>query len=166
MILNPAPMRADFDPALLDDIDILIPNETEFAALVNLLPGTREVAGNGLPFTEGDLAALGEGDLHNLCRRFGVGTLIVTLGSRGCFISRPEGHCLVAAMKGIHAVDTTGAGDAFVGAFATALAELGIDRVEEAARFANAAAGISVTRPGTAPAMPSRGEIEGLLASQ
>ena len=59
-------------------------------------------------------------------------------------------------------IETTGAGDAFNGGFATALAE-GMDPVT-AVRFGCATAGISVTRPGTAPAMPSRTEIDALLA--
>jgi ribokinase len=58
-------------------------------------------------------------------------------------------------------VETTGAGDAFVGGFAAALAR-GVEPIE-AARFGSAAAGISVTRAGTAPAMPRRAEIEALL---
>jgi ribokinase len=61
-------------------------------------------------------------------------------------------------------VETTGAGDAFNGGFAVALSE-GRD-VVEAVRFGCATAGISVTRAGTAPAMPSRAEIEALLARQ
>ena len=165
VILNPAPMRSDFDAALLADVSILIPNETEFTALANLLPQTQGAL-TGTPLNENDLATLSDQDLHVLCRRFGVETLIVTLGARGCFISRPDGHSFVPAMRGIRAVDTTGAGDAFVGAFAAALAELGADKIESAARFANAAAGISVTRPGTAPAMPMRAEIDALLKQQ
>jgi ribokinase len=165
VILNPAPMRPDFDAALLSDVSILVPNETEFTTLVNLLPQTQGALA-GTPFSEDALGLLADDDLHSLCRRFKVGTIIVTLGERGCFISQPDGHCLVPAMRGIRAVDTTGAGDAFVGAFATALAEFGSGRIEDAARFANAAAGISVTRPGTAPAMPVRADIDALLKQQ
>lgn len=165
VILNPAPMRSDFDPALLADVSILIPNETEFAALVNLLPQTRSALAGG-SFSEHDLASISAEELHGICRAFGLETLIVTLGSRGCFISGREGHCLLPAVRGIRAIDTTGAGDAFVGAFATALAELGREKIPAAARFANAAAGISVTRPGTAPAMPRRADIDALLKQQ
>lgn len=165
VILNPAPMRPDFDAALLADVSILIPNETEFVALVNLLPQTQASLA-GTPLSEEALAALEGDDLHTLCRRLNVETIIVTLGARGCFISRAAGHFLVPAMRGIRAVDTTGAGDAFVGAFAAALAELGSEQMEVAARFANAAAGISVTRAGTAPAMASRAEIDALVTQQ
>lgn len=147
VVLNPAPMRTDFDPAMLVNVDVLIPNETEFAALVKL--------------DERTLATVSDVELHALCRGVGVPVLILTLGSRGCFISQPDGFCAVAAISGIKAVDTTGAGDAFVGAFATAFAEH--EEVERAARFANAAAALSVTRNGTAPAMPYRAEIDALL---
>lgn len=160
-ILNPAPMRVDFDPALLTNVDILIPNETEFCALINLLPQTKATADLG--FNEQKLESLSEDLLHKLCRELGVGTVIVTLGARGCLVSRSESYALIPALPGIKAVDTTGAGDAFVGAFAAALAELGLEEIERAARFANAGAGLSVTKPGTAPAMPTRAEIDALL---
>src|SRR5207244_1632993 len=137
-ILNPAPMRPDFDPALLEHVAILIPNETEFATLARQLPAVRAIA--GADFDDAKLAALEDAKLHELCRLFGVETMIVTLGSRGCFISQPESSAFIPAMKGIKAVDTTGAGDAFVGAFATALAEFGPGEIEKAARFANAGA--------------------------
>lgn len=152
-LLNPAPMRPDLDRALLGLADLLVPNETEFAALVNLL-GLRGKE----PFAESDLAALPFAELHGLCREFGVPALVVTLGSRGCFVSTAEGFEHLPAVPGIVAVDTTGAGDAFVGALAAALAETPGD-LSRAARFANVAAALSVTRFGTAPAMARREEI-------
>ena len=148
-------MRPDFDAAVLTAVDILVPNETEFCALAGLLGLAK--------LDEQTLAALPADALHGLCRRFGVATVIVTLGSRGCLVSRTEGHALVPAVRGVNVVDTTGAGDAFVGALATALAELGPDEIVRAARFANAGAALSVTRAGTAPAMPRRAEIDALL---
>ncbi len=163
VILNPAPMRPDFDAALLANADILIPNETEFAALMNGLSHTRNAAGEG--FDERRLETLADEELNSLCRLLGVPTVIVTLGARGCFVSRPESHALIPAVKGIVAIDTTGAGDAFVGAFAAALAEFGVGEIERAARFANAGAALSVTRAGTAPAMPKRSEIDALLTA-
>jgi len=75
-VLNPAPMRADFDPALLRETDILIPNETEFVALVNqLLP-----AYSKKPYTESTLAAEPPAALHALCRRLGPPVVLITLG--------------------------------------------------------------------------------------
>ncbi len=157
-VLNPAPMRPDFDAATLADVDILVPNETEFCTLSGLLGLAK--------LDEETLAALSPDDLHGLCRRFGVATVIVTLGARGCLVSQVEGHVFVPAITGMKVVDTTGAGDAFVGAFAAALAELGPGEVVRAARFANAGAALSVTRAGTAPAMGRRAEIDALLARQ
>ncbi len=162
VLLNPAPMRPDFDDALLADVGILVPNEAEFCTLVHLLPQTS--AGVGADFDARALETLADGDLHALCRRVGVATVIVTLGARGCFVSGESGHTFIPAVPGIRAVDTTGAGDAFVGALAAALAERGPRGIERAARFANAGAALSVTRAGTAPAMPRRAEIEELLA--
>ncbi len=153
-LLNPAPMRADFDIALLALTDILIPNETEFTALVNMVPNCECV-----DFSDRDLAALAPPALHGLCRQLGVRVVVVTLGARGCFVSTPERFFEVAGVTGIQVVDTTGAGDAFVGAFAAAFVDFGAD-LERAAQFANVAAALSVTRPGTAPAMARRGEIE------
>jgi ribokinase len=156
-VLNPAPMRTDFPATLLAHVDILIPNETEFTALINLLPGTKSVS-----FTESDLKSTPETDLHELCRRIGVPTVIVTLGSRGCFLSQSNGYIFIPAYRGIKVVDTTGAGDAFVGGFAAGLVKFEGD-IAAAARFGNAVAALSVTKFGTAPSMPRAREIAGFL---
>jgi len=159
-VLNPAPMRSDFPVALLTHTDILIPNETEFTALVNQLPQTGSSG-----FTENRLKSITEDDLHALCRKIGVPTMIVTLGSRGCFISRDNGCLFIPAHTGIKVVDTTGAGDAFVGGFAAGLVKFGGD-IAEAARFGNAVAALSVTKFGTAPSMPHASEIARFLKTR
>ncbi|ATC63485.1 ribokinase [Nibricoccus aquaticus] len=156
-VLNPAPMRPDFDPSMLASVDVLIPNETEFTALVNRL----RIAGR-TDFTEAALHALAPAALHALCRTLGPGTVIVTLGKKGCFVSQKSGHASIAAYTGIRVVDTTGAGDAFVGGFAAGLVKFEGD-VLAAARFANAVAALSVTKMGTAPSMPTKAEIAGFL---
>lgn len=156
-ILNPAPMRADFDPALLAHVDVLIPNESEFVALVRRLPHLRRG-----DFDEAALHALPEDALHALCREFGVPTLIVTLGSKGCFVSEPHGHLFIPAHRGIRVVDTTGAGDAFCGGFAAGLVRHGGD-IAAAARLGNAVAALSITKPGAARAMPTQGELRRFL---
>ncbi len=159
-LLNPAPMRPDFPISMLGFTDILIPNETEFTSLVRMLPGT------GCPgFTEKELLMLSETDLQSLCRKIGVPAVIVTLGSRGCFVSLKDGGHLIPACKGIKVVDTTGAGDAFVGGFAAGLIQHGKD-ILTAARFGNAVAALSVTQHGTAPAMPRAKEIAAFLKSR
>lgn len=153
-ILNPAPMRADFAPALLRHADILIPNESEFVALVRALPGVRRRG-----FDEQALHALSRDALHGLCRKFGVPTLIVTLGSKGCFISEKGGHRFIPAHSGLKVVDTTGAGDAFCGGFAAGLVRHH-GRIVEAARLGTAVAALSITKPGAAFAMPTKAELE------
>ncbi len=156
-VLNPAPMRPDFDPAILRHTDVLIPNETEFVALARQLG-----LGGRTPLTEKKLAALSAGALHRLCREFGVPTVIVTLGARGCLVSQPGGATALPAFQGIKVVDTTGAGDAFCGGFAAGLVKFDGD-IPAAARFGNAVAALSVTKRGTAPAMPTAGELARFL---
>jgi ribokinase len=156
-LLNPAPMRADFDPDLLHYVDILIPNESEFVALVRTLPGIRKPG-----FTERELHTLSGETLHALCRKFGVATLIVTLGERGCFVSEKSGHCFLPAYRNVPVVDTTGAGDAFCGGFVAGLVRLNSD-VVEAARFGTAVAALSITKAGATAAMPTQQAIRRFL---
>jgi ribokinase len=158
-VLNPAPMRADFGPSILALTDVLIPNESEFVALVNLLlrPGEAD------PLRESVLLSMGAEAMHRLCRELGVPAVIVTLGRRGCFVSQASGaYALIPGHTGLKVVDTTGAGDAFVGGFAAGLVQSGGD-LPTAARHGNAVAALSVTRFGTAPSMPTRAEIRRFL---
>ena len=87
---------------------------------------------------------------------------MITLGDKGIYFeNKDKSHFVPSLDLGDKVIDTTGAGDAFNGAFATALCE---DKsIEEALKFANAFAGISTTRIGTANSMPSRDEIDKLL---
>jgi ribokinase len=145
-ILNPAPAAAIPD-AMLALCDYATPNETEAAELT------------GVPVT--DLTSA-EAAARALMER-GVGrAVIVTLGENGCLWVDRDRALHVPALNAGPVVETTGAGDAFNGGFAVALAE-GMG-AEAALRFANATAAISVTRAGTAPSMPSRAEIDALLA--
>jgi ribokinase len=157
-VLNPAPMRPDFSPALLQHVDVLIPNETEFVALANQLGFTAK------PLTERALGRLPPAKLHALCAGFGVPVVIVTLGQRGCLVSRRDGYLEVPAFV-VKAVDTTGAGDAFVGGFAAGLVEYDGD-LAAAVRFGTAVAALSVTQPGAAPSMPRRPAIDRLLRAK
>lgn len=143
-ILNPAP-AAVLPDALYGLVDYLTPNETEIATLT------------GITVRSPDDARLAAERL----RARGCGTVIVTLGSMGALLHDARGSVLVPACAVDAVVDTTGAGDAFAGGFAVALAE-GRPPVD-AVRFACATAALSVTRPGTAAAMPARAEIERLL---
>lgn len=145
VLLNPAPVQALPD-AVFAKIDYLTPNETEAAALTGIATET-----------DAGIKQAAEALLAKGC-----GTVIVTLGARGAFVKSRDVETLVPVAPGIKPVDTTGAGDAFAGCFACAIAE-GRSLIE-AVRFANAGAGLSTTRIGTAPAMAQRAEIDALMA--
>jgi ribokinase len=144
-ILNPAPAAA-LDDDLLALCDYITPNESEAEGLT------------GLPVTS---VAEAERAADALLDR-GVGAVVITLGGNGALYRDRTRSVHVPVISAGPVVETTGAGDAFNGGFAVALSE-GMD-VVEAVRFGCATAGISVTRPGTAPAMPARAEIDALLA--
>jgi ribokinase len=144
VILNPAPARALPD-ALLRQVSILTPNETEAGTLTGTRVGSEQAARRAA----------------GLLRARGVETVIVTLGARGALLVDQEGSRLIPGFA-VQAVDTTGAGDTFNGALAVALAE---ERpLPQAVRFANAAAALSVTRRGAQPSAPTRERIDRLLA--
>lgn len=144
-IFNPAPAEP-FPETMYGLCDYIIPNETEAAALVGFPLDTIEDAKRA-----GDVL-LGRG----------VGAAIITLGSRGVLFHAHNASVAIPAVAVGPVLDTTGAGDAFVGGFAAALAD-GKSPVD-AVRFGCATAGIAVTRRGTAPAMPRREEIDALLS--
>jgi ribokinase len=146
-ILNPAP-AAPLSDELLSLADYLTPNETEAKALT----------GRHITSLEDAVAAA------DLLLARGAGTVVLTLGARGALIRNRGLSQHVPAIEAGPVVDTTGAGDAFNGGLALALAE-GRELVQ-AVRFACAVAGLSVTRPGTAPSMPKRAEVDALLATR
>jgi ribokinase len=155
-VLNPAPMRADFDPHILKLTDVLLPNESEFDTLLRQLGLVSRKSPSAVA-----LAAQAPGRLHKLCRRLGVPTVIVTLGTHGCFVSEANRFTALRAHR-VKVVDTTGAGDAFAGGFAAGLVKFDGDQLA-AARFANSVAALSVTKFGTAPAMPAAHAIAKFL---
>ena len=146
-ILNPAPAVAGA-AELLDLADLVTPNESETEALT------------GVAVT--DEASAREGAAALMAA--GARAALVTMGRAGAFYSDGAREAMIPAMPAGKVVDTTGAGDAFNGGLAAALAR-GVDAVE-AARFGAAVAGISVTRPGAAASMPTRDEAEAHLAAQ
>ncbi len=143
-ILNPAP-ALPMPPAVFPLCDYLTPNESEAAGLTGI-----QVAS----IADAERAA-------DKLLSFGSKNIIVTLGAQGAFIRNAQMKKHVPAFNAGPVVETTGAGDAFNGGFAVGLSE-GMDLVS-AVRFGCAVAGISVTRPGTAPAMPNRREVDELL---
>ncbi|MBI1416419.1 MAG: ribokinase [Limimaricola sp.] len=144
-ILNPAPAAA-LPEGMLALADIVTPNETEAEGLT------------GLPVTtmpEAETAA-------RALRAKGAGAVVITLGEKGALYHDAEHMVHVPAFHAGPVVETTGAGDAFNGAMAVALAE-GAEPVR-AVRFGCAAAAISVTRGGAAASMATRTEIDTLIA--
>nr|WP_318383701.1 ribokinase [uncultured Enterobacter sp.] len=144
--LNPAPARMLPDE-LLALVDIITPNETEAEKLT------------GIRVESDDDAARAAQALHAK----GIATVIITLGSRGVWASVNGEGQRVPGFK-VKAIDTIAAGDTFNGALMTALLE---DKpLEEAIRFAHAAAAIAVTRKGAQPSVPWRNEIDDFLTQQ
>ncbi len=144
-VLNPAPAAA-LDPVLAAASDWLIPNEVELAAL----GGTD--AGEDLP---------GDDVLRSVADRVDC-RLLVTLGEAGSALVTTGGEVLRLPAPAVDAVDTTGAGDAFVGGFIWALA--GGRGEIDAIRIATTVAADSVTRPGTQLSFATAEDYERLLA--
>src|SRR5579864_148002 len=144
-ILDPAPAQP-LAAGLLERVDILTPNENEALGLLGWAPAR---------VTTAEAVELAEA-----LRRMGPKTVIVKLGDQGCFAHAGliQGH-----FPGfpVEVKDTTAAGDTFNAALAVALAERA--PLEHALRFANAAAAISVTRPGAQASAPSRREVDAFL---
>ncbi|AHG80338.1 Ribokinase [Mannheimia varigena USDA-ARS-USMARC-1388] len=146
VVLNPAPARALPDE-LLGLLDMITPNETE----AEILTGVKVV----------DEATASQA--AEVFHQKGIETVLITLGSKGVFVSENSLGNIVAGFR-VQAVDTTAAGDTFNGALVTAMLE---DKpFAEAIRFAHAAAAISVTRKGAQPSIPSRQETLDFLSKQ
>jgi ribokinase len=144
LILDPAPAQL-LPSDLLPMVAWFTPNETEadfFARNID----------SGLSIAEPERVA-------RALLRTGVGAVALKLGGKGVLIALRDGSTRMVPARAVDVVDTTAAGDAFNGAFATALM-LGANP-EKAAEFACAAAAVSVTRRGAQPSMPSRDEVDG-----
>jgi ribokinase len=145
-ILDPAPAQP-LPAELLASVDILTPNESEASILLNLPP--RRIAPSDAP------------ELARALRQRGPAAVVLKLGDQGCFYSDAETEIRSPAFP-VTARDATAAGDVFNAGLAVALAE---DRpIAEALRFANAAAAISVMRPGAQASVPSRAEVDQFVA--
>ena len=145
-VLNPAPATPELDPERVRDVSFFIPNETELAILTGLPVGTDQEIGDAA---------------RSLVAK-GVETVIVTLGSRGALLTTREGVRRIAPVR-VEPVDTTGAGDAFVGSFARYFAGgLGLEAaLAQAARYA----ADSVTRRGTQKAYASEAQFQAFCES-
>jgi len=143
VVLNPAPAQP-LDSSLLSMIDVLIPNESETELLTGMPVGNQ---------ADAEAAA-------GVLRELGAGIVILTLGERGALLAQAGGTELFPAFA-VTPVDTTAAGDAFVGGLAVALAEG--KSLAEALRWGNAAGALATTQLGAQPSLPDRQVVERLL---
>lgn len=140
-ILNPAPATKQVATELLQLTDLIVPNETETETLT------------GIPVT----------DEHSMIKAaeafqaLGVANVIITVGSKGAFWMRGEEHGFVPAYK-VAAVDTTAAGDTFIGALSSVLAP-DFSNLGAAVRFANRASSLAVQKLGAQPSIPTEAAI-------
>jgi ribokinase len=145
VILNPAPARP-LDDELMKEISILTPNAGEAKLLTGVEPKDPESCRRAA----------------ELLRKRGVGSVVITLGKEGAFLSTRD-HFELIPGRSVEAVDATAAGDAFNGALAQRLAS-GKD-LRDAIGLANQVAALSVTRLGAQPSLPTHDELERFLAS-
>ena len=143
-LLNPAPATPALDLARIVDVDVFVPNETELAILSGMPVGGEE-----------EIVAAARSLLDK-----GLRTIVVTMGARGALVATADAVERIEPIQ-IETVDTTGAGDAFVGAFARYGAEM---KLEEALRLASRYAADSVTRRGTQKAYASLEAFEAFCA--
>ncbi len=146
VILNPAPASGPLPAEWYASIDYLIPNESEATAL------------SGVTVDSIDSAKVAATRLIQA----GAGKVIITLGSQGALFADGQGFEHLSAPK-VKAVDTTAAGDTFVGGFAAALANGKSEA--EAIRFGQVAAALSVTRAGAQPSIPTLHDVQGFMPS-
>ena len=146
-ILNPAPIQK-LDQQLLQDTDYLIANETEASFLI----------GSAVEHLSKDEAV----SIARQLQKNGSKKVIITLGEQGSVYLDQEKELFTPAYK-VKAVDTTAAGDAFCGAFATAISEN--KPVEYALKFASAAGGLAATKAGAVPSLPTQQEILSMFTS-
>lgn len=144
-ILNPAPAK-EILPELLAVTDLVIPNESESEVLTGIA-------------VDSEAAMLETADYF---KAHGVNNLLITLGSRGVFYCTPHGHGMVPAFK-VKAVDTTAAGDTFIGALASQLAT-DLSNVADALVYAQRASSLTVQKMGAMPSIPTEAEVRAALA--
>ena len=140
-ILNPAPAFEALPAALLKATDIIVPNETETEILT------------GIKITDEASMKQAAQRLHDL----GIAVVIITVGSKGAFYHTEKNSGMVPAFK-VNAVDTTAAGDTFIGSMSSVLKK-DISNLEAAIRYANKASSIAVQRFGAQPSIPYKNEI-------
>jgi ribokinase len=146
VVFNPAPVQALPD-SLLARVDYLVVNETEAEQLCGIA-------------VDGAAAAI---VAATKLRSRGAGAVLLTMGGRGVVLADAQGVAHYPALR-VEAVDTTAAGDTFIGAFAVALLEGG-DPAAACMRAQHAAA-LAVTRPGAQSSIPLRAEVDRFIAER
>ena len=140
-ILNPAPALEQVPEELLNVTDMIVPNETETEILT------------GIKITDEASMRKAAEALHQL----GIEAVIITVGSKGAFYDVNGRSGIVPAFK-VKAVDTTAAGDTFIGALSSIL-EKDFSNLEEAIRYGNKASSLTVQRFGAQPSIPYQHEL-------
>ena len=141
-ILNPAPAITEIPAELLQVTDIIIPNETEAATIT------------GVEVVDEKSAKKAADKLHEL----GVSAVIITIGDKGAFYDFQDKQGLIPAFK-VKAVDTTAAGDTFIGAM-TSILKPDFSNLSDAITFANKASSLTVQGYGAQPSIPTKAEVE------
>lgn len=140
-ILNPAPALEQVPEELLKVTDMIIPNETETEILT------------GIKVTDEASLKAAADHLHQL----GIEAVIITIGSKGAFYDVQGHNGIIPAFK-VNAVDTTAAGDTFIGAMSSVL-EKDFSNLEEAIKYGNKASSVTVQRFGAQPSIPYKNEL-------
>lgn len=141
-ILNPAPALENVPEELLKVTDMIIPNETETEILT------------GIKVTDEASLKAAADHLHQL----GIEAVIITIGSKGAFYDVQGRNGIVPAFK-VNAVDTTAAGDTFIGAMSSGLAK-DFSNLEQAIEYGNKASSLTVQRFGAQPSIPYKNELK------
>ncbi|MDT2640237.1 ribokinase [Enterococcus dongliensis] len=140
-ILNPAPALENVPEELLKVTDMIIPNETETEILT------------GIEVTDEDSLKAAADHLHQL----GIEAVIITIGSKGAYYDVQGRNGIIPAFK-VDAVDTTAAGDTFIGAMSSVLMK-DFNNLEQAIKYGNKASSVTVQRFGAQPSIPYKNEL-------
>lgn len=149
-VLNPAPAKTQLPDDMYYNVDIIVPNVAETIALTGINPQDRESEKSAIRY------------FHEC----GVPYVVLTLGDRGAAISDGSYIFDVIPARKVNVVDTTGAGDTFVGALALSYPHIGMYSFKEACLFATRAASITISRRGAAESIPTANEVYALYCNE
>ncbi len=147
VLLNPAPVK-EVDPALYGYVDLVVPNEFEASLLTGMTVKDRESAVPAL----------------RKLQEMGCKAALITLGKQGCAYINEQNEIAYAGIYEIKVVDTTAAGDSFIGGLCSMLCEG--KTMREAVRYATAVSTLAVSRAGAGVSIPTADEVETFLAGR